>query len=270
MVPRGIAVLLGEQGELATCFNPENLNYESLWQGGFLSFSSIRHGFMDGIKPAGTMLPPPLPNKPGKTFSYHGFHLHGNRVVFSYTIDGVEYLDSPWVKDGKFFREVAPRKGHPLEALLNGGPTRFPQKIQGKITLGTGTPYAIDTIETPFENPSRLPFFPGDLAFLSDGTGLVCTMQGDVWRVEGLDKLSSIVTWRRVASGLHHALGMIVHDDIPYVLGRDQITKLYDLNNDGEYDFHECFLSCVEISAQRILPAIFVDIYSCLIPIDME
>ena len=248
MVPRGIAVLLGEQGELATCFNPENLNYESLWQGGFLSFSSIRHGFMDGIKPAGTMLPPPLPNKPGKTFSYHGFHLHGNRVLFSYAIDGVEYLDSPWVKDGKFFREVAPRKGHPLEALLKGGPIRFAQKIQGKITLGIGTPYAIDTIEVPFENPSRLPFFPGDLAFLSDGTGLVCTMQGDVWRVEGLDKLSSIVTWRRVASGLHHALGMIVHDDIPYVLGRDQITKLYDLNNDGEYDFHECFSNAYKTS----------------------
>ncbi|HUR55476.1 MAG TPA: heme-binding protein, partial [Gemmataceae bacterium] len=46
-----------------------------------------------------------------------------------------------------------------------------------------------------------------------------------------------------IASGLFQALGLrIVHDQI-YVLGRDQLTKLVDLNGDGETDFYECFNS---------------------------
>ncbi|MFN6053912.1 MAG: heme-binding domain-containing protein, partial [Planctomycetia bacterium] len=75
-----------------------------------------------------------------------------------------------------------------------------------------------------------------------------CTMQGDVWRFDGMNTAGSPVNWRRVASGLHQPLGMIVHEDVPYVLGRDQITRLYDLNSDGEYDFHECFSNAFKTS----------------------
>ena len=49
------------------------------------------------------------------------------------------------------------------------------------------------------------------------------------------------VRWRRFASGLHQALGLVVADGQIYVLGRDQITRLHDLNGDGEADFYECF-----------------------------
>ncbi|MSR31316.1 MAG: c-type cytochrome [Gemmataceae bacterium] len=248
MVPRAVCVLLGDQGEMAVCFNPETLNYETLWQGGFLSFSNIRHGFMDGLRPVGTILPLPSGRKLDKPFTYHGFYRHGNRVIFAYSIDGVEYLDSPWVREGKYHREVAPRKVHSLAPVLNAPPMRFPQKITGKISLGKGSPYAIDTIEVPFENPWKAPFYPGDLAFLANGAGLVCTMQGDVWRVDGLEPSSTQATWKKVASGMHQALGMVVHNDAPYVLGRDQITRLHDLNNDGEYDFHECFCNAYKTS----------------------
>ena len=65
-------------------------------------------------------------------------------------------------------------------------------------------------------------------------------MQGDVWRVEGLDATLDHVRWRRFASGLHQALGLVVADGKVYVLGRDQITRLHDLNGDGEADFYEC------------------------------
>ena len=47
--------------------------------------------------------------------------------------------------------------------------------------------------------------------------------------------------WKRFASGLHQALGLVIADGTPYVLGRDQITRLHDLNGDGEADFYECF-----------------------------
>ena len=39
-----------------------------------------------------------------------------------------------------------------------------------------------------------------------------CTIQGDVWRVEGLDETLEKVRWKRFASGLHQALGLVVAD----------------------------------------------------------
>ena len=56
----------------------------------------------------------------------------------------------------------------------------------------------------------------------------------------------SIRRWKRCGGsdsppGLHQALGLAVADNKVYVLGRDQITRLHDLNDDGEADFYECF-----------------------------
>ncbi len=97
----------------------------------------------------------------------------------------------------------------------------------------------VDTIEPPFVNPWNAPFFFGDHDFFPDGTAMLCTMQGDVWRVDGLDDTLGQVHWRRFATGLHQSLGLIVAEGQIYVLGRDQITRLHDLNGDGEADFYE-------------------------------
>ena len=76
-------------------------------------------------------------------------------------------------------------------------------------------------------------------------------MQGDVWRVEGLNDDLEHVIWRRVASGLHQALGLVVADDKIYVLGRDQITELQDRNGDGEADFYRCVSNAYTVLARR-------------------
>jgi hypothetical protein len=47
---------------------------------------------------------------------------------------------------------------------------------------------------------------------------------------------------------LFQALGLKVVDGKIYVLGRDQITRLHDVNNDGEADFYECFNNDVMIT----------------------
>ncbi|MCI0640758.1 MAG: TIM barrel protein [Gemmataceae bacterium] len=240
-VPRGVCVRLGERGELSVCFNPDTLCYEALWEGGFVKFSSVRHGFLHGLKMDGKALPRPEGKKPQMTFVYHGFYRHGKRVLFSYSIDGVRMLDAPWVANGQFERVVAPADKHSLAHLTRGGPQQWPQVLETRGTLGSGGPYVIDTIALPFENPWNAPLFFGDHDFLPDGSALLCTMQGDVWRVEGLDDKLERVRWRRFASGLHQALGLIVADGQIYVLGRDQITRLHDLNKDGETDFYECF-----------------------------
>ena len=234
---------LGDRGELAACFNPETLCYDAVWSGGFVKFSATRHGLMDGLIMDGTPLPRPAGARPDKPFVYHGFYRHGNRVIFAYRIGDVELLDAPWVENGHFTRVVAPVASHPLAASTRGGPAQWPQVLTTKGTLGRAGswPYVVDTIEPPVHNPWNALLFFGDHDFFPDGTALLCTIQGDVWRVEGLDQTLEKVRWKRFASGLHQALGLVIADGKAYVLGRDQITRLHDLNGDGEADFYECF-----------------------------
>ena len=242
-VPKGVCIRLGETGELSACFNPETLCYEAVWKGGFVKFSKVRHGLMEGLIQNGTALPRPEGKPPEKPFVYHGFFRQGKRTIFSYRIGETEFLDAPWVENGQFTRQVAPAATHPLFGATKGGPAQWPQAIATRGSLGRAGswPYVIDTIEPPFQNPwNALLFFSG-LDFLPDGTALLCTVQGDVWHVSGLDEKLDRVRWRRYASGLHQALGLVVSDGTAYVLGRDQITRLHDRNGDGEADFYECF-----------------------------
>lgn len=243
-VPRAVCVRLGDAGELSACFNPDTLTYEAIWDGGFVSFASVRHGFLGGLQLQGNPHPLPQQKSPNEPFSYQGYYRHDNRVVFAYRIGDVDYLDSPWVIDGEFVRDVAPADRHPLRHIVEGGPAVWPQVIETTITPGIGRPLAIDTIELPTDNPWNALLFCGGHDFLPDGSALVCTMQGDVWHVSGLDSGTDkpgVARWRRFASGLHHALGLVICPDGIFVQCRDQLTRLTDTNGDGEADFYECF-----------------------------
>lgn len=250
-IPRAIAVRLGDDGEMAACFNPDTLTYDSVWSGGFVRFSSVRHGFMHGLQREGQPVPYDRGAAPEEPFVYRGFYRIGKRVVFAYRIGETEYLDAPWVEDGRFTRQVARADQHPLRHEIMGGAPQWPQVVQTEITLGSGRPYAVDTIHLPYENPWNALLFCGGHDFLSDGSALVCTIQGDVWRVEGINGAAgepSVARWRRFASGLHHALGLVVDGDQVYVQCRDGIMRLHDLNGDGEADFYECFSDAFETS----------------------
>src|SRR6266545_146775 len=206
-VPRGVCVRLGDNGELAACFNPDTLQIEALWPGGFVRFSDRRFGFIEGIRPAGQLLPTPAKNQVSQPFVYRGFYRHGTRTIFAYRVGGVEMLDAPWVENGKFVREVAPADKHSLAHLTGGGKAQWPQVVTTTGSLGTGRPYAVDTIAPPLENPWKALMHFGGHDFFADGSAAICTMQGDVGHVEGLDGTLKNVRWRRIASGLHHALG---------------------------------------------------------------
>jgi putative heme-binding domain-containing protein len=248
-VPRAVCVRLGTSGEMAACFNPDTLQMEALWESGFVRFDERRFGFLDGIRPVGRMLPKPEKNAVSQPFVYRGFYRHGSRTIFAYRVGGVEMLDAPWVQNGKFVREVAPAEKHSLAHLTRGGKRQWPQVITTTGSLGTGRPYAVDNIALPFKNPWRALLYCGGHDFFADGSAALCTMQGDVWHVEGLDSTLRNVRWRRIASGLHHALGLVIADQSIYVLGRDQITRLVDCNGDGETDFYECFSNAFATSS---------------------
>ncbi len=126
--------------------------------------------------------------------------------------------------------------------LVKAGPARWgaPLVAPGKLGEEVGG-YASDEIPFPEDNPFKTWFRPGGHDFFPDGTCAVVNMSGDVWLVSGLDEKLEAVKWKRFASGLFQPLGCKVVDGKVYVLGRDQITRLSDLNGDGEADFYENF-----------------------------
>ena len=137
-----------------------------------------------------------------------------------------------------------------LSTLIKGGPAHWKETIETQGVLGTGNgPYLVDMLTAPEKNPWNSWFRAGGFDFFADGTrAAVCTLSGDVWIVSGIDADLKKLSWKRFATGLYEPLGLKVVDDTIYVLGRDQITRLHDLNGDGEADYYENFCSKWNIS----------------------
>jgi len=133
-----------------------------------------------------------------------------------------------------------------LEELTRGGPARY-EPVYTRVERGKtrpGRPFVVDTFTLPTVNPWRARVRPGGIDFFAGGRrAAVCTWDGDVWLVDGLGDGNSDgeLKWTRYATGLFQPLGLVVREDVVYVLGRDQITRLHDLNADGEADWYEPF-----------------------------
>jgi sugar phosphate isomerase/epimerase len=121
------------------------------------------------------------------------------------------------------------------------------QITRGQRGLETG-PFAVDTLTLPYDNPYQALLFASGVDFTADGAGYVCTIHGDVWRVTGIDAGLQSLHWKRVASGLFQPLGLKVRGDRVYVLGKDRITRLDDLNHDGVTDFYATFYDGIATS----------------------
>ncbi|MGB7161189.1 MAG: DUF6797 domain-containing protein [Tepidisphaeraceae bacterium] len=131
-----------------------------------------------------------------------------------------------------------------LDALTMPGPRLWGDPLATKGEIGkpaSGSPFAIDTIAIPYDNPHKALFFAGGFDFAPDGTCYLSTAHGDVWRITGIDDDLDDIRWQRFATGLYQPLGLKVREGEIFVLGRDQVTRLHDLNNDGEADFYENF-----------------------------
>jgi hypothetical protein len=141
-----------------------------------------------------------------------------------------------------------------LSTLIGGGDPRYPQILTttGAVATKTDAPYVIDTLTAPNDNPfkSRMRF--GAFDFFPDGhSAAISTWDGDVWRVSGIDEKLDRLAWQRIATGLYQPLGLKILPDAQsptdnakaqiYVLCRDQLVRLHDINGDGEIDFYECF-----------------------------
>lgn len=140
-------------------------------------------------------------------------------------------------------------------ALCKGGPALWPEALTTQGTLGDADPknarsaYLVDEITPPRENPWHSFLRFGGFDLFPDGkSAALCTWNGDVWVVKGIDEKLQHLVWKRFAAGLFQTLGLKIVNGEIYVLGRDQITHLRDLNGDGEADFYENFNNDVTVT----------------------
>ncbi len=135
-----------------------------------------------------------------------------------------------------------------LAALCRGGDLRWPEDIvlKGAVSPDSAA-YVVDTVPIPEQNPSKSWMRISGFDFFQDGRAAVCTLNGDVWLVSGIDTGLAEVKWKRFATGLYEPLGLKIVDGNIYVLGRDRITRLHDTASSGEADFYESF------NADRVL-----------------
>ncbi len=138
---------------------------------------------------------------------------------------------------------LPPQGAMALTPLTKGGPKHWQTVLKTKATLGKSEgPFAVDVLERPANNPWACRVRLSGLDFYPDGKrAAVCTWDGDVWLVTGVDHPENGLTWQRIASGMFQPLGLKIVDGKIYVCCRDQIVILHDLNGDGETDFYENF-----------------------------
>ena len=79
----------------------------------------------------------------------------------------------------------------------------------------------MDVLTVPDNNPWLCQMRLSGFDFLPDGLrAAVCTWDGDVWLVGGLDEPSRGLTWQRIASGLFQPLGLKIVAGRIYVVPR--------------------------------------------------
>jgi hypothetical protein len=152
---------------------------------------------------------------------------------------------------GNNFNALVKKSGSPenLSLLAQAGPAHWLPELVTKGQRGFDLDFlTVDTITVPYKNPWNALFFLAGVDFTPDGTAYACSIHGDVWRVTGIDDKLGELHWKRFATGLFQALGLKVRDGEVYVLGRDQITRLRDLNGDGEADSYENFCNSIATS----------------------
>ncbi len=132
-----------------------------------------------------------------------------------------------------------------LTAFTNGGPAHYPEVLTSPIIRGEDDDaYAVDVFTLPRDNPWKSRMRPTGIDFFEGGDAAVLsTIDGEVWRLDGITRKSGNIEWRRIATGLFQPLGIKIRDGDIFVGCRDQIVVLRDLNGDGETDYYESFNS---------------------------
>jgi hypothetical protein len=133
--------------------------------------------------------------------------------------------------------------------MVAGGESQWGEEFETTGSLGWEPDgYALDTLPVPESTPWKTWFRTSAIDFFPDGRMVVTTYGGDVWIVSGVDRDLLSMRWRRYAGGLYEPMGVKVVEGKVIVLGKDRLTRLHDLNGDGEADFYESFSADPDVS----------------------
>ncbi len=126
--------------------------------------------------------------------------------------------------------------------LIRGGPGRWPEIPTTTVIRGDDqTALAVDDLVRPDPNPWRARVRLSGVDLCEDGqTAAVCSWDGSVFLVRGIQSADGVLSWRRIAAGLFQPLGIKLVDGKICVTCRDQLVRLHDLNGDDEIDWYEC------------------------------
>ncbi|MEO8562653.1 MAG: DUF6797 domain-containing protein [bacterium] len=148
---------------------------------------------------------------------------------------------------------VATMLAKPIEMpnVERGGAPHWAQTVETRGVVSPDTAdYVTDRVTLPLANPWRRNVRVSDVDFFADGRAAVVTFDGDVWIVSGIDRGLARVQWKRFASGLYEPLNISVVHDTVYVLDRQGIVRLRDVNGDGEADVYENFSNLLIASGE--------------------
>jgi hypothetical protein len=145
--------------------------------------------------------------------------------------------------------DVGEAKAEALEPFTKGGPARWRETpVTAGVVGKTPGPFVVDTLTVPDANPYKSWLRFTGLDFFPDGRAALCTWSGDVWIVSGIDAGLEKLTWKRFATGIGQPMGLKIVDGRILTVARDQITRLHDLDGDGEADFYECVNNGIKLT----------------------
>lgn len=130
-----------------------------------------------------------------------------------------------------------------LAQFTKGGKAHYPEELKTTITKGLEEgPFAVDQLTPPFDNPWDCRMRLSGIDFMTNADKAVaCTVDGDIWLINGLTNENGTLTWKRIGAGLFQPLGIKVLENKIYVICRDQLVLLQDFNGDEETDFYQSF-----------------------------
>lgn len=96
--------------------------------------------------------------------------------------------------------------------------------------------YKVEHFPLPKEIDARIT----GMDFLPDGDLAVCTWAGEVYIVHQPEGNPAAATYRRFARGLCEPMGLKFHQGHIYVSQKPELTRLTDLDGDGQADLYEC------------------------------
>jgi putative heme-binding domain-containing protein len=130
----------------------------------------------------------------------------------------------------------------PWRLIGRPSPKLWGTTVETRIAPGReGGPFAVDVLTAPEANPWNAQVRFSGIEFTGPDEAVICSWDGDVWKVRGIASPSGTLTWQRIASGLFQPLGIKVIGGVIHVGCRDRIVKLVDLNGDGMTDRYDTF-----------------------------